>query len=603
MQRLRRLATLTTAVALVVMMGSAARAEVWAHFPLNDGEGFEAQNLAEGGEPGYIFDYDIGGLADDGSVWVDDPERGTVLGLNGTTAWVEAGFIPVMDLENDFSWSFWARQPPEQNAPANDIIIGNRWGENGSDTTPREFIKFTPNRFEIHYNSEFENDFPYADSDIPSNNRWIYNSVVKDGDELSYYRNGLLRNSREIPDNQVGEDNLPLFFGGGFGGSLGWRGQLSDMQLYTSALTPEQLQVTMGGDLAPGADLYAHYPMNDGAGDLLLGSGPGYVEDGAFIENSDGGESGGSGPGRSVWREDEERGTVLSLRGAYVDAGELPVMDLENDFTWTFWSQSNPSQAAPNGNIIVGNDAGFGGEQTYFRITADQVEYQISEEGNADMQYGPVEAEDIIIPNNDEWIHHVAVKDGDQMAYYRNGLATNSTTLVSGQRTTEPLPFALGGQAAPDEAGRETWIGYLSEVILFDHALSAGEVAELAGIEIEVPGDCNGDGVLDNGDLDCMTADTRDDTLAALGLPLGDLNGDGIVDFPDFLTLSGNFNTMGGYTAGDLDLSGTIDFPDFLALSGNFGAGEALASVPEPTAALLLSFGVCGLGMLRRRRR
>ena len=88
------------------------------------------------------------------------------------------------------------------------------------------------------------------------------------------------------------------------------------------------------------------------------------------------------------------------------------------------------------------------------------------------------------------------------------------------------------------------------------------------------------------------------------GAILGDLNLDGEVGFPDFLILSGNFNTMTDrYEDGDIDCDGTVAFPDFLALSGNFGttAGNAAASVPEPASAPML--GLAGLGVLLIRQR
>ena len=91
-----------------------ASADVYGHWPLDDGQGDLARDLGPRMENATIFDFDVDGLGPNGSIWVDDPERGAVLGLGGNTAWVSAGSLPLMDLQNDFSWSFWARQPPEQ---------------------------------------------------------------------------------------------------------------------------------------------------------------------------------------------------------------------------------------------------------------------------------------------------------------------------------------------------------------------------------------------------------------------------------------------------------------------------------------------------------
>ena len=85
--------------------------------------------------------------------------------------------------------------------------------------------------------------------------------------------------------------------------------------------------------------------------------------------------------------------------------------------------------------------------------------------------------------------------------------------------------------------------------------------------------DCNADGSVDQGDLDCICdSGAVDELLAKLGLTTGDMDGDGEVAFADFLILSGDFGqTDVGYTQGDLDCDGVVGFNDFLILSGNFG--------------------------------
>lgn len=88
---------------------------------------------------------------------------------------------------------------------------------------------------------------------------------------------------------------------------------------------------------------------------------------------------------------------------------------------------------------------------------------------------------------------------------------------------------------------------------------------------------------------------------------LGDLNGDGMVDFPDFLTLSSNFNQeTDSYADGDINCDGTVGFTDFLALSGNFGmslGATAAQSVPEPSSVMLVFLGVLGMLNFRKRSR
>lgn len=576
-------------VMAIVLSGAASsvNADLYGHWPLDDGDGGEARNLVDGGATGVIYDWDIGGLADDDSVWVDDPVRGTVLGLAGNSAWVDAGFLSeVMTLENDHTWAFWGRLPPNQPSPANDIVIGSRYGVNGSDTSPREFIKFTPNRFEYHMNGGFGDDLDYANSNLPAD-EWVYNSIVKDGDSITYYRNGEIRNSTTMSGGQTSGEPLPLGFGGDLGaGTEAWRGFLSDVQLYTSALTPAQIATTMGGAIAGDADLYAHYPLNEGNDAFeVMGTGPGALE-AALIAD----EFAGLGPNGSVWVDDPDRGTVISFNGAngnFVDAGELPLMTLENDFTWNFWSKSDSGETLTSTDVIIGNRTNFDGVDTgeWIKFTNDRIEFHVDGTGDSDLQWGDAGPDDVRIPNNDEWYHHAVVKQGDELKYYRDGELRNEVTLGLGQQSPDVLPFAIGGQAAPDSPGAETPIAYLSDVRLYSNALTPAEVAELAGVVVELT--CE--------DIAAGRADA--------GL-VGDLNDDGKVDFPDFLLLSGNYNQATSmYEDGDINCNGTVDFPDFLALSGNFGASAAAAaSVPEPSAFAMVCLAGLALCGLRRRR-
>jgi len=559
-----------------MLCGNAAQAELYAHWPLDDGDGDIAKNAVEGGADGLIFDWDLDGLGEDGTVWVNDATRGTVIGLNGGTQWVEAGFIPVMDLENQHTWAFWSRVPPEQASPNNDIVLGNRWGESGSDTTPREFIKFTTNRFEYHMNGGFGDDLAYADSNLPIGD-WVFNSVVKDGDKLTYYRDGEFRNETTITGGQTSDEPLTLGFGGDIGSAGGeaWRGSLSDVSLYTSALNESQIMTAMNGDLVGDADLYARYPLNDGGDvEFAMGTGPGAVDGGALIDNIDT----GLGVDGSVWVEDAERGTVLGLAGTFVDAGELPLMDLENDFTWNFWSNSDAGQAQTSNTIIMGNRNDFDGVDNgeWIKFTNDKIEYHADGTNESDLEWGAAGPDDNRMPNNDEWIHHAVVKDGDTMKYYRNGEARNEVSLGLGQQSPDELPFAMGGQAAFDSPGGETSIVYLSDVRLYNNALSGSEVAGLAGVEVS---ECNPN-------------------------TLGDVDGSGDVAFADFLILSQNFGqTATDHTTGDIDCSGDVAFADFLVLSQNFGQTVGGAeSVPEPSALGLFGISALFLGFLRRRR-
>lgn len=118
---------------------------------------------------------------------------------------------------------------------------------------------------------------------------------------------------------------------------------------------------------------------------------------------------------------------------------------------------------------------------------------------------------------------------------------------------------------------------------IYPNAAGAVFTYELGEVSV-APGDCNTDGSVNAGDLECVvTVQQRDHVLIELNSLPGDLDGDGTVAFADFLSLSANFGTdLTRYVDGNIDLTGGVEFADFLILSSNFGKTRTAAvSVPE----------------------
>ena len=76
----------------------------------------------------------------------------------------------------------------------------------------------------------------------------------------------------------------------------------------------------------------------------------------------------------------------------------------------------------------------------------------------------------------------------------------------------------------------------------------------------------------------------------------GDCNGDGVVNFSDYLVLEASFGQSGKGIKGDCNADGVVDFGDYLTLEANFGGSTP---APEPCTATLL---LAGAGVLLRRR-
>ncbi|MHC4207318.1 MAG: LamG domain-containing protein, partial [Planctomycetota bacterium] len=224
---------------MVLISGAgAAEPELVGWWKLDEGIGNIANDSSASGNDGIINNTAAGGLGDDGSAWFNDPERGMVLSFNGDDSagtYVSTDLtIPAMDMENDFTWAFWAKQQGDGTG-VNQTILGNRYAADGSD--PLEFIKFTPTNFE-YYNNDPDYTVTINYDDIPSD-VWIHHTGVKDGATLTYYRNGVIEGTSTITFN-IRENP---FYIGGEATTERWSGWISDVRLYTKALSADEIKL------------------------------------------------------------------------------------------------------------------------------------------------------------------------------------------------------------------------------------------------------------------------------------------------------------------------------------------------------------------------
>jgi hypothetical protein len=429
----------------------------------NDGSG--------NGIDGTINNADTGGLGDGGSVWVDDPERGTVISFNGTAdgAFVRAGEIPQMTLTNDFTWSFWAKHSDENTAD-NDIILGNRMDENAVDFVPRQFIKFTPTKFEWHMNGNGDDNMEY--DDIPAD-VWLHHAVVKTADQLTYYRNGVEGGSGVI--TQPLDFPQPLFFGGDNEGSAGenWSGLMSDVCIYNRALSAGEVMFLAdqrATPVDPGTDgLAAFYPLEN---DVLDASGNG--NDGTIV----GAPTVVDGPaGYGMALEFHGLGAAGG-GGDYIDCGNDASLDIAGPISLALWirpgaddPEGQGTETAPMAKAMSGVGwswqvrYGWGSPQPYMAFTFNTSPRAWAYVGRN--------------LEKDEWTHIACSHDGATLKCYLDGEETDSTPM--GQITSSEAPILIGS----DGWGCD-WIGAIDEVAIYSRALSDGEIRYLAGISDEV---------------------------------------------------------------------------------------------------------------------
>jgi len=432
-----------------------------AYYPL-DGD---ANDISGNGINGTIFNADTGGLGEGGSVWVDDPERGTVISFNGTAsgAYVRAGEIPQMTLTNDFTWSFWAKQKAE-NTTTNDIILGNRKDENAVDFVPRQFIKFTPTKFEWHMNGNGNDNMEY--DDIPAD-VWLHHAVVKTGDQLTYYRNGIEAGSGTI--TQALDVPQPLFFGGDNEGAEGenWNGLMSDVCIYDRALSEAEI-LYLAGERATDPSLVIYYSFDE-VGDIVADqSGKGH--DGVVVGDVTAEANGMYGGAANLANTG-----YLDLDGANFPAEDIPT----SGFTLAAWTNIDGTS---NQNAIFNARASDSTWLIHPEIRPGNGDYRFTVRKYGGVTIGNINGdtpgykkpEGTPVPN--EWIHVAMTfsRVDAQVILYVNG------EVVAEAAITEDADMAgdwgLGARVGYNIDDARHYTGLMDEFRMYTRALSQDEI-------------------------------------------------------------------------------------------------------------------------------
>ena len=505
-------------------------------YPLNG----DANDISGNGINGTIFNAETGGLGEGGSVWVDDPERGTVISFNGTAsgAYVRAGEIPQMTLTNDFTWAFWAKHSDENTAD-NDIILGNRMDENAVDFVPRQFIKFTPTKFEWHMNGNGDDNLDYED--IPAD-IWLHHAVVKTGDQLTYYRNGVESSSGTI--TQALDFPQPLYFGGDNEGAEGenWSGLMSDVCIYDRALSEAEVRYLTGEraiPVDPGSNgLVAYYALeddvNDSSGNGLDGV---IVGDPNFVEGA--------------------VGMGLQLDGVddYVDLGNDPLFDLTgSEVTLSLWVNTQDIGNTENNPWLGKGDTSY---MIKGHRDGNQIEFFIYDGGWITAHA------DVGADFNGEWHHAAGTFDGDQLKIYVDGEEAVSADYDGVGIVNNDYNVAIGTNTQASGRFSESII---DEAMIYNRALSAGEIRYLAGFR--PPIDPIHSYTFEDGTGNDSVGDADGVLVGDAAIVDGSLviDGDG-----DWMEMPGDVIAINTYTEMTLELWSTQSVDNPFSMTASFG--------------------------------
>lgn len=158
-------------------------------------------------------------------------------------------------------------------------------------------------------------------------------------------------------------------------------------------------------------------------------------------------------------------GQAISLDGRqdYALVGNESNFDITDKITVAAWIKMPVITAGPSTIVSKGNNAWRLQVWGYYRIRLD-----------CDGVWpGDLNAE--VMLDDHQWHHVAGVYDGTKLSIYVDGV-TKASQKASGSINTNDYPLSIGDNSGL--LGRE-WRGFIDEVAIFDHALSATEIAKL----------------------------------------------------------------------------------------------------------------------------
>jgi len=286
---------------------------------------------------------------------------------------------------------------------------------------------------------------------------WYHLAGTYDGEDLKAYVDGVLITTNDAPSGPPAAETGTLKLGRHATAVQYFTGTVDEAIVYSRVLSEHEIRYLAGEratPVDPGSDgLVAYYTLenntDDSSGNELHGT---IVGEPTYVEGPAG------------------YGMAMAFDGVddYVDFGNDPLFDITEQITLAVWVNANDMLNSEHSPWLGKGDHCYAIKHQ----SGNFLEFFIYDGGWNSTQYYDYDES-----MNGEWRHTAGTYDGSELKFYLDG-ELSATLVHEGSIETREHPVTMGTNS---EAGGRFYDGALDEAVIYDRALSAGEVRYLAG--------------------------------------------------------------------------------------------------------------------------
>jgi hypothetical protein len=461
---------------------------------------------------------------------------GKAYSFNGVSDFINCGNSPIFN-QNNITISLWANH--FQYPQSRDHTLFSKGAYNPGEIGYRATINADMKAYFIYSVDPLGPGFVNSTNN-QSLNQWDHYVFIKNNDSLKIFINGTLNNLFVHPRSPL-NNSSPFFIGGHRDPFFPlpsyvdyWNGKIDDVAIWSRVLTQQEITNLYNVAAPPSCNPLAANLQNG-----LVGYWP-------FCGNAnDESGNGNNGVVNGATLTADRFGNVNSSYefdgiSQDIDCGNNQTLN-NNEFTISLWYQEYASAINPSEHTLIcksSTSQGTIGYRLCIQNVTNSLDYFIwSQLGNSSVQgtgfvSGTSTIQTLI------WQNLIAIKSGDTLSLYKNGLFENRWVGASAL-INNSSPFLIGSKIDIGGVKNGFFHGKIDDIAIWNRALSQQEITQLYNQNICYQTITVTDTLIINANLTNLNPVTFQNTIKVYPNPAN-----------DHITIDcgSNFSTMSGYT-------------------------------------------------------